>query len=65
MTIAIARLQLKDLSFEELCRDKVVVGAVLRELLNHGKRVGLEKWEMPGAVTLCQVLTKLILFIII
>ena len=32
-----------------------MIGAVLRELQSHGKRVGLEKWEMPGAVTLCQV----------
>jgi len=47
-------LSIQGPSFEELCENKVVIGAVLRELLNHGKRVGLEKWEMPGAVTLCQ-----------
>jgi len=41
-------------TFESLCLDKTVVGAVLREISAHGKRVGLEKWEMPGAVTLCQ-----------
>ena len=30
-----------------------VTGAVLRELQQHGKRLGLEKFELPGAVTLC------------
>ena len=36
------------LSFEELCKNKVVTGAVLRELHSHGKRVGLQKFELPG-----------------
>jgi hypothetical protein len=43
--------------FESLCKNKTVTGAVLRELISHGKRVGLEKWEMPGAVTICEVIT--------
>jgi len=47
-------LGIQGVSFEELCVDKAVTGAVLHELQTHGKRVGLEKWEMPGAVTLCQ-----------
>lgn len=40
------------LSHEELCENKDVIGAVLRELHTHGKRLGLEKFELPGAVTL-------------
>ena len=31
-----------------------LTGAVLRELVNHGKRHRLEKFEIPGAVTLCK-----------
>ena len=33
-----------------------MVGAVLRELTLHGKNLRLEKFELPGAVTLCQEL---------
>eukprot|EP00092_Neocalanus_flemingeri_P033660 GFUD01036591.1.p1 GENE.GFUD01036591.1~~GFUD01036591.1.p1 ORF type:complete len:712 (-),score=115.95 GFUD01036591.1:595-2730(-) len=47
------KLGLTDLSHEQLCQDKDVTGAVLRELQHHGKRLGLEKFELPGAVTLC------------
>ena len=32
------------------------MGAVLRELTLHGKSLRLEKFELPGAVTLCQEL---------
>jgi len=48
------RLDIHDESTESLCTNKTVIGAVLRELQAHGKKVGLEKWEMPGAITLCQ-----------
>jgi len=41
-------------SFEELCKNKDITGAVLRELHTHGKRVGLQKFELPGAVTLVE-----------
>ena len=41
------------LSFEELCKDKDMTGAVLREITNHGKTSKIEKFELPGAVTLC------------
>lgn len=47
-------LGINNCDFESLCKDKTVTGAVLRELISHGKRVGLEKWEMPGAVTICE-----------
>lgn len=44
---------LADLTHEQLCQNKDVTGAVLRELQQHGTRVGLGKFELPGAVTLC------------
>ncbi len=40
--------------FELLCRDRDITGAVLRQLVNHGKSHALEKFEIPGAVTLCK-----------
>ncbi len=48
-------VKFQNCDFETLCKDKTVTGAILRELITHGKRVGLEKWEMPGAVNICQV----------
>ena len=42
----------EDLEFEAMCEDKDVTGGVLRELINYGKKVKLEKFEIPGAVTL-------------
>jgi len=47
------KLGLIDLSHEQLCENKDITGAVLRDLQQHGKRLGLEKFELPGAVTLC------------
>jgi long-chain acyl-CoA synthetase len=41
-----------ELGLEELCRDMDVTGAVLREVVNHAKSQRLEKFEIPGAVTL-------------
>lgn len=46
------KLGLTGLSHTELCNNKDITGAVLRELHLHGKRVGLQKFELPGAVTL-------------
>ena len=43
-----------DMEFEALCKDPDVTGAVLRELVNHGKKHKLEKFEIPAAVTLCK-----------
>ena len=42
------RLGLAGLEHDELCKHKDVTGAVLRELQHHGKRLGLEKFELPG-----------------
>jgi len=38
---------------EELCQDRDLTGAVLRELVNQGKVGKLQKFEIPGAVHLC------------
>ena len=45
-----------DMTFEGMCEDRDLTGAVLRELVNHGKKHKLEKFEIPGAVTLCKEL---------
>jgi len=47
-----ARLGKPDLTFEEACLDRDVTGAVLREVVSHGKQMRLEKFEIPGAVCL-------------
>lgn len=41
-----------DLPFMAQCSDRDLTGAVLRELIKHGKKHRLEKFEIPGAVTL-------------
>lgn len=42
----------EEMEFEDLCNDKDVTGAALRELVTHGKKFRLEKFEIPGALTL-------------
>ena len=42
----------QDLDFADMCKDKDLTGAALRELVNHGKKFRLEKFEIPGALTL-------------
>jgi len=44
------------LDFAAQCNDKDLIGAYLRELVQHGRHLKLEKFELPGAVTLCQEL---------
>ena len=41
----------EDMEFEQICKDRDVTGGVLRELVNHSKKLKLEKFEIPGAVT--------------
>lgn len=41
-----------ELSFDSLCQDRDVTGAVLREITNHGNKFKLQKFEIPGAVVL-------------
>jgi long-chain acyl-CoA synthetase len=38
--------------YEEVCADQRVVSALLKELHGHGRRAGLQKFELPGAITL-------------
>lgn len=45
-----------DMSFEDQCADERVSKAILKELCGHGRRAGLEKFELPGALTLIQEL---------
>ena len=41
-----------EMPFEAQCSDKDLTGAVLRELVQHSKKHKLEKFEIPGAVTI-------------
>ncbi|KAK4300008.1 hypothetical protein Pmani_027765 [Petrolisthes manimaculis] len=40
------------LTIEELCTDERIKQAILRELQSHGKKCGLNRWEVPAAVYL-------------
>jgi len=51
LTALATKFDKSDLSFEDQCTDKDITGAVLRELVQHGKKHRLEKFEIPGAVT--------------
>eukprot|EP00092_Neocalanus_flemingeri_P058794 GFUD01070172.1.p1 GENE.GFUD01070172.1~~GFUD01070172.1.p1 ORF type:complete len:453 (-),score=135.43 GFUD01070172.1:950-2260(-) len=42
----------EEMNWEDMMVDKDLTGAVLREVINHGKGARLEKFEVPGAVTL-------------
>lgn len=42
-----------DLDMKDLVEDKDLTGCALREVVQHGKKSRLEKFEIPGAVTLC------------
>ena len=35
---------------KDMCDDMDVTGAALRELVNHSKKFGLEKFEIPGKI---------------
>ncbi|XP_046961089.1 long-chain-fatty-acid--CoA ligase 4 isoform X1 [Vanessa cardui] len=48
-----ARAGLPALPFEQLCRARAAEQAVLRELADHARKCGLEKFEVPAAVKLC------------
>ncbi len=43
-------------SFEALCDEEAVRVAVQKEVQSHGRKTGLEKFEIPGAITLVQEL---------
>ena len=42
----------QDLDHDSMCNDKDVTGGVLRQLISHSKKLRLEKFEIPGAVTI-------------
>ena len=42
------------MDFKSQCEDKDLTGAVLREIVQHGKKHKLEKFEIPGAVTIVE-----------
>ena len=46
-------LNISSESFEDMCADTTLNAEVLKELQGHGKKVKLEKFEIPGAVKLC------------
>jgi len=52
LTEIAAKFGKKEMEWEEMVQDKDVTGAVLREVMNHAKKSSLEKFEIPGAVTL-------------
>ena len=43
----------EDSSYEEVCNDPGLVNEVLRILSLHGKKNGLEKFEIPTKIQLC------------
>lgn len=47
------KLNLGTLSFEEMCQNARITSEVLKELTFYAKKVKLEKFEWPGALTLC------------
>lgn len=50
------KLNLSTLSFEEMCKNSILTKEVLKELSTHARKVKLEKFETPGAVSLCSEL---------
>jgi len=40
-------------AFDDLCKDSEIIQEVLKKLTVHGKTNGLEKFEIPTAITLC------------
>ena len=53
LTVLAEKLNLSTLSFEEMCTNAVIAKEVLKEMSAHAKKVKLEKFEIPGAVSLC------------
>ena len=52
LTETAAKFGKQGLEWEEMVQDMDVTGAVLRDIQNHAKKSRLEKFEIPGAVTL-------------
>lgn len=47
-----ARIGLPEMEFEQLCQNSDVEKAVIKELADHARKCGLEKFEVPAAVKL-------------
>lgn len=47
-----ARVGLPEMDFEQLCQNAAVEKAVVKELADHARKCGLEKFEVPAAVKL-------------
>lgn len=56
LTCLAEKLNISEGEFDTLCKDKTLTKAVLEEMLTHGKKAKLEKFELPRAVTLCSEL---------
>ena len=52
LTVLAEKLNLST-NFEEICRSPEIAAQVLKELTTHARKVKLEKFETPRAVTLC------------
>ena len=52
LTVLAEKLNLST-NFEEICRSPEIAAQVLKELNTHARKVKLEKFETPRAVTLC------------
>ncbi|XP_069356137.1 long-chain-fatty-acid--CoA ligase 4 isoform X4 [Maniola hyperantus] len=48
-----ARVGVTETDFEQLCQNSAVEKAVVKELAEHARKCGLEKFEVPAAVKLC------------
>ncbi|XP_022121866.2 long-chain-fatty-acid--CoA ligase 4 isoform X1 [Pieris rapae] len=47
------RIGLPEMEFEQLCQNAEVEKAVVKELADHARKCGLERFEVPAAVKLC------------
>ena len=56
LDILATKLGVGNKDFAEQCKDKDLIGSVLKELVQTGRQQNLVKFELPGAVTLCQEL---------
>lgn len=48
-----ARIGLPEMDFDQLCQNTNVEKAVVKELADHARKCGLERFEVPAAVKLC------------
>jgi len=56
LTTLAEKIGLGHYNFDELCTNETITNSMLKELCQHGRKAGLEKFELPGAITLCNEL---------